>query len=1073
MDISDLEKKLGIEGMSADEQMAMVIALQKSAEEKSKQARDETIGKSAELVIQGLKKIKSDIETRFSELNTTIQSKVTSLQDGKDGRDGKDGKNGLDGKQGLQGVNGQNGRDGRDGVDGIDGISVTSARIDFDGSLIIGFSSGVELNVGEVVAPDLAERIKVITNGGGTSQSVLDTLASLQTQINALIPSQTGNSGKFLTTNGTSTSWATVSGGGGGLSYQGTWNASTNTPTLTSSSGTNGYYYVVSTSGSTNLNGITDWVTGDWAMYNGTVWQKIDQTNLVTSVAGKTGAVTLTYTDVSAIGSVTSTDGSVTVSTTSGVADLSVAVAASTTNVICQVRNTTGATLTKGTAVYISGATGQIPTISKALATSDATSAQTLGLMTADLANNTNGYVTVIGLITNMDTSAYTDGAQLYLSGTTAGTLTATKTYAPTHLVYVAVVEHAHPTQGKLFVKVQNGYEMDELHNVSAQSPTSGQTLIYNASTSLWEKANLTAGTGIGVSNGAGSITVSNSGVTSAVAGTGISVSGATGAVTISNTGVTSVTGTSPVVSSGGTTPAISLATAYGDTLNPYASKTANYVLAAPNGSAGVPTFRAVVAADIPTLNQNTTGTASNVTGTVAIANGGTGLTSFTANQIHYGSFSQSANLSFDGTTLTANNITSASATALTLKSAGTTAITVDTSQNVGIGTASPVVKLNVVGSNNANNAGVAGGSYGIRFENGVTYSLTGSAISGVDNTFTTSFQPLTVNGSQLGFATGATERMRIDSSGNVLVGTTSATFTYTGSSTATAKQVISTSGYDCLNLISTAANPGIDFSQPNSASTIYRYANITGVMTTTTAGSESGALTFATGNAGANSAERMRITSAGRVGIGVTAPNQNLDVAGSTRLTYNGGSNYVEFESANNYVGRNGSTGDVDFGVSGGQNINFIISSSTKARLNGNGEFLTGGTTDNGAYNLQCNGTAVWGAGAYVNGSDSRIKNDIAPLNSGLDVVAKLNPVTYKYKETWSKDQSTQTGFIAQELLEALEGKNYVNGIVQQSGEYLSVAYQNIIPILTKAIQEQQATINALTARIVALESK
>lgn len=94
---------------------------------------------------------------------------------------------------------------------------------------------------------------------------------------------------------------------------------------------------------------------------------------------------------------------------------------------------------------------------------------------------------------------------------------------------------------------------------------------------------------------------------------------------------VTSVTGTSPVASSGGTTPAISLATAYGDTLNPYASKTANYVLAAPNGSSGVPTFRAIVAADVPTLNQNTTGTASNITGTAAIANGGTGQTTATA----------------------------------------------------------------------------------------------------------------------------------------------------------------------------------------------------------------------------------------------------------------------------------------------------------------------------------------------------------------------------------------------------------------------------------------------------------
>jgi hypothetical protein len=96
-------------------------------------------------------------------------------------------------------------------------------------------------------------------------------------------------------------------------------------------------------------------------------------------------------------------------------------------------------------------------------------------------------------------------------------------------------------------------------------------------------------------------------------------------------TGVTSVTGTSPVASSGGATPAISLASGYGDTQNPYASKTANFVLAAPNGSSGAPTFRAVVAADIPTLNQNTTGTAANVTGTVAIANGGTGQTTANA----------------------------------------------------------------------------------------------------------------------------------------------------------------------------------------------------------------------------------------------------------------------------------------------------------------------------------------------------------------------------------------------------------------------------------------------------------
>jgi hypothetical protein len=115
---------------------------------------------------------------------------------------------------------------------------------------------------------------------------------------------------------------------------------------------------------------------------------------------------------------------------------------------------------------------------------------------------------------------------------------------------------------------------------------------------------------------------------TTLTAGSGVTITNSAGGISIAATGsggtVTAVTGTAPVASSGGTAPAISLAANYGDTQNPYASKTANYILAAPNGSAGAPTFRAIVAADIPTLNQNTTGTAANVTGIVAVANGGT-----------------------------------------------------------------------------------------------------------------------------------------------------------------------------------------------------------------------------------------------------------------------------------------------------------------------------------------------------------------------------------------------------------------------------------------------------------------
>ena len=203
----------------------------------------------------------------------------------------------------------------------------------------------------------------------------------------------------------------------------------------------------------------------------------------------------------------TSTDGSVAISAAGGNTDLSVTVAGSTTNVLCQVRNTTGTTLTKGTAVYISGVTGQIPTVTKAIANSDPASAQTLGLMSADLADNTNGYVTIIGLITNIDTTAFSNGQQLYLSPSTLGGLTDTKPVAPNHLVYVAVVEYAHLTQGKLFVKVQNGYELNEIHDALITSPATGQVLTYDSSSSLWKNqapANAPAGTLTGTTLAAG-----------------------------------------------------------------------------------------------------------------------------------------------------------------------------------------------------------------------------------------------------------------------------------------------------------------------------------------------------------------------------------------------------------------------------------------------------------------------------------------------------------------------------------------------------------------------------------------
>jgi hypothetical protein len=700
MDVESLAKQLILKGMT-DEQQKAVLESIRSTMRQTRELQKQKVGEQARLVIEALKKIEGDIKSRYDEVGNKIEQRVASIKDGKDGRDGtngRDGRAGRDGTTGPMGPRGADGRNGVDGQDGEDGVSVTDARIDFDGSLIISLSTGREINVGEVVAPDLAEKIKVITNGGGTSQTVLDTLASLQNQIDNLIPSQTGNAGKFLTTNGSVLSWADVA---GGLSYQGTWNASTNTPTLTSSTGTNGYYYVVSVAGSTNLNGITDWQAGDWLIFNGSTWQKIDQSwaiaganDNITSMTGITGGISSPdFIQFDTGATVTNAAGRLYWDSTQQT--LSVGLNANIAADVGQtlyayVTNDEAVTITKGQPVYMFAAAGDRVSVKLASNTSDTTSAKTLGVCAENIAAGQAGMVLCQGVQDGLNLSAYSPGDTLYV-GATAGTLTSTKPYAPNHLVYVGVVERANMGNGRLYVRIQNGYELNEIHDVSAQSPSNGKTLIYNATTSLWEAANLTAGTGISIGNGAGSITVTNSApdqtvaltagtgistsgtypnftitnsapdqTVSLTAGTGISTSGTypsftitnsapdqtvalTGAGTTSITGtypnftitsndqyvgtVTSVTGTSPVASSGGTTPAISLASGYGDTQNPYASKTANYVLAAPNGSSGVPTFRAIVAADIPTLNQNTTGTASNVTGTVAIANGGTGQT--------------------------------------------------------------------------------------------------------------------------------------------------------------------------------------------------------------------------------------------------------------------------------------------------------------------------------------------------------------------------------------------------------------------------------------------------------------
>ena len=149
------------------------------------------------------------------------------------------------------------------------------------------------------------------------------------------------------------------------------------------------------------------------------------------------------------------------------------------------VHNAEGSTITKGQAVYLYQASGNKASVKLAYNTSDATSAKTFGLAAENIGAGQNGMVICQGVLDGLNTGLYNPGDTLYLDAT-PGTYTATKQYAPNHLVYIGVVERANNGNGQIYVKVQNGYELDEIHDVVAQNPSDNDVLYYDLSTSLW-----------------------------------------------------------------------------------------------------------------------------------------------------------------------------------------------------------------------------------------------------------------------------------------------------------------------------------------------------------------------------------------------------------------------------------------------------------------------------------------------------------------------------------------------------------------------------------------------------------
>ena len=487
---------------------------------------------------------------------------------------------------------------------------------------------------------------------------------------------------------------------GVGVLTAGTWNANT-IAAIYGGTGQSSYTTgdLLYASDSATLSKLSDVATGN-ALISGGVgvapsWGKIDLTTHVTGVLPVSNGGT---------GQSSFTNGQLLIGNTTG-------------------NTLTKATLTAGSGVTITNGAGSI-TISATGTGGTVTSVS--GTAPISVATGTTTPVISISQATTS-----TDG---YLSSTDWNTFN-NKQPAGTYVTSISIAS----SNG--FTGISSGGATPSLTlATSVTGILKGNGTAISAATSGTDYAPATSGTSILYGNGAG-------GFSNVTIGTGVSFVGGTLSATGSGGTVTSVTGTSPVVSSGGATPDISLASGYGDTQNPYASKTANYFLAAPNGSAGVPTFRAIVAADIPALSYVTSvsGTGSvngiTLTGTVtssgSLTLGGTlsgignsQLTNSTISGVALGGnlfnltagtgVSFSSGTTYNGSAAITINATGTGGTvtsvaALTLGTTGT-----DLSSTVANSTTTPVITLNVPTAS-ATNRGALSSTDWSTFNNKVT----------------------------------------------------------------------------------------------------------------------------------------------------------------------------------------------------------------------------------------------------------------------------------------------------------------------------------------------------------------
>lgn len=154
---------------------------------------------------------------------------------------------------------------------------------------------------------------------------------------------------------------------------------------------------------------------------------------------------------------------------------------------LVRVVNKTISAFTEGQIIRIDGAQGNRLAANLARANTEVSSASTFAMVTETISSGSEGYATVSGLVRNINTSAFAEGAPLYLSPSISGGITDIKPLAPNHTVNIGWVVRSHTSVGSIFVNIQNGYELNELHDVLIDTPLDNDILIWDSTISLWK----------------------------------------------------------------------------------------------------------------------------------------------------------------------------------------------------------------------------------------------------------------------------------------------------------------------------------------------------------------------------------------------------------------------------------------------------------------------------------------------------------------------------------------------------------------------------------------------------------